>query len=66
MKIRKGVGNRSSFQDQSKVLQEYKKEKYDIRNVSEKDLLKIIKEFEIKKCPFGGGNNHSEENVSKG
>ena len=45
-KIRKGVGNRSGFQDQSKVSQKYKKARYTIGNVSEKDLLNIIKEFE--------------------
>ena len=44
-KIRKGVGNRSGFQDQSKV-EKYKKARYAIRNVIKKDLSKIIKEFE--------------------
>ena len=45
-KIRKGVVNRSGFQDRSKVLKKYKKARYANRNVSEKDLSKIIKEFE--------------------
>ena len=45
-KIRKGVGNRSGFQDQSKVSQKYKKTRYAIGLVGEKDLSKIIKEFE--------------------
>ena len=43
--IRKGVGYRSGFQDQSKVSQKYKNARYAIVNVSEKDLSKIIKEF---------------------
>ena len=43
--IRKGVDYFSGFQDQSKVAK-YKKEKYAIRNVSEKDISKIIKKFE--------------------
>ena len=43
--IRKGVGNHSGFQDQSKV-DKMKKARYTIGNVSEKDLSKIIKEFE--------------------
>ena len=51
-KIRKGVGNCSGFQDQSKVAK-IKKARYAIGNVSEKDLLKIIKEFEkIGKVPY--------------
>ena len=45
-KIKKGVGNRSDFQDQSKVSQKYKKARYAIGNVSEKNFLKVIKEFE--------------------
>ena len=45
VKIRKGVGNRSLFQDQSKD-KKVKKSRYPIRNVSEKDLSKIIKYFE--------------------
>ena len=44
-KTRKGASNRSGFQDQIKV-EKYKKARYAIRNVSEKDLSKIIKEFE--------------------
>ena len=47
------VGNRSGFQDQSKVSQKYKKARYAIGNVSEKDPSKIIKEFEkIDKVPY--------------
>ena len=47
------VGNRSGFQDQSKVSQKFKKARYAIGNVSEKDLSKIIKEFEkIGKVPY--------------
>ena len=50
--IRKGVGNRSGFQYQSKV-NRIKKARYAIGNVSKKDLLKIIKEFEkIGKVPY--------------
>ena len=46
------VGNRSGFQDQIKVAK-YKKARYAIGNVSEKDLSKIIKEFEkIGKLPY--------------
>ena len=41
----KRVGNCSVFQDQSKVTK-IKKARYAIGNVSEKDLLKIIKEFD--------------------
>ena len=44
-KIRKGVGNCYGFKDQSKVIK-IQKARYAIRNVSEKDLLKIIKEVE--------------------
>ena len=44
--MRKGVGHLSGFQYQSKVLQKYKKARQAIGNVSEKDLSKIIKEFE--------------------
>ena len=43
-KIRKGFSNRSGFQDQSKVAK-IQKGKVCHRNVSEKDLSKIIKEF---------------------
>ena len=50
--IRKGVGNRSGSQDQSKV-ERYKKARYAIGNVSMKDLSKIIKEFEkIVRVPY--------------
>ena len=46
------VGNRSGFQDQSKVAK-YKKAKYAIGHVSEKDISKIIKDFEkIEKLPY--------------
>ena len=51
-KIRKGVDYLSGFQDQSR-LQKYKKARYTIGNISEKDLSKIIKEFEkIEKLPY--------------
>ena len=40
------VGNRSSYQDQSRV-EKYKKARYAIGNVSMKDLSNKIKEFEI-------------------
>ena len=43
--IRKGVGNRSGSQDQSKV-EKIKKARYAIGNVSMKDLSNKIKEFE--------------------
>ena len=50
--ISKGVGNRSGSQDQRKV-EKYKKARYAIGNVSEKDLSKIIKEFErIGRIPY--------------
>ena len=50
--IRKGVGNRSGSQDRSKV-KKYKKARYSIVNISMKDLLDIIKEFEkIVKVPY--------------
>ena len=52
-KIRKGVGNRSGFQGQSKVRENIKKASYAIGKVSEKDLSMIIKEFEkIRKQPY--------------
>ena len=41
----RGVGNRSGFQDQSKVTK-IKKARYVIRNVSMKKISNIIKEFE--------------------
>ena len=51
-KISKGFGNRSGFQEQSKVVK-IKKARYSIGNVSEKDLSKIIKKFEkIGKVPY--------------
>ena len=51
-KIRKGVGYRSGFQDQSKVAK-IQKERCVIRNVSKKDLSKTTKEFEkIGKLPY--------------
>ena len=41
------------FNTKSKVRKKYKKARYVIRNVSEKDLLKIIKDFEkIEKLPY--------------
>ena len=50
--IRKGVGNRSGFQDQSKVTK-IKKARYAIQNISGKNLSNIIKEFEkIGKLPY--------------
>ena len=50
--IRKGVGNLSVSQDQSKVAK-IKKARYAIENFSKKDLSKIIKEFEkIGKVPY--------------
>ena len=49
---RKGVGNRSGYQEKSKV-KKYKKARYAIVNVSMKDLSNIIKEFEkIVKVPY--------------
>ena len=41
--IKKGVGNHSGSQDQSKVAKIQKKSRYAIGNVSEKDLSEIIK-----------------------
>ena len=50
--IRKGVGNYSGSQDQSKV-EKYKKARYAIGNVSMKDLSNKIKEFlKIVKVPY--------------
>ena len=51
---RSGKGLITSLGFKTKVrLQKYKKEKYAIRNVSEKDTPKIIKEFEkIGKLPY--------------
>ena len=51
-KIGKGVGNCSGFQDQSKV-EKIKKAKYAIGNVSERDISKIIRDFEkFEKLPY--------------
>ena len=44
-KIRKEVDYLSRYQGQSKATQ-IKKARYAIRNISKKDLLKIIKEFD--------------------
>ena len=63
--IRKGVGYRSGFQDQSKVLQKYKNARYAIGNVSEKELSKIIKEFEkIGKLPYKKKRTKHEPTLS--
>ena len=49
----KGLITSLSFKTKVKS-QKYKKARYAIRNVSEKDLLKIIKEFEkIDNLPYG-------------
>ena len=59
------MGYLSGFQYQSKVSQKYKKERYAIGNVSEKDLLNIIKEFEkIEKPPYEKKRPKHEPNHS--
>ena len=64
IKIGKWVGYLSGFQDQSKV-QKYKKARYAIVNVSEKDLSKIIKDFEkTGKLPYEKKRPKHEPNHS--
>ena len=57
-------GNRSGSQDQSRV-DKIKKAKYAIGNVSEKDLSKIIREFEkSEKLPYGKKRHKHEPTES--